>query len=117
MRPWSSSTKAHQPRGDVGAWELSSEAGLWVPALRWTGPQGVVAMGTKLNIILSVVMEMKPVQEFLILNPSKRGILEDILKDPWMNMGHERNQSLFVAQVSDFKDPNRLSDGVHGLTP
>ena len=33
----------------------------------------------------------KLLKKFLILNPSRRGTLEPIEKDPWMKTGHEAN--------------------------
>ncbi|XP_075401667.1 serine/threonine-protein kinase MARK2 isoform X1 [Tenrec ecaudatus] len=47
-------------------------------------------------------------KKFLILNPSKRGTLEQIMKDRWMNVGHEDDElKPYVEPVPDYKDPRR----------
>ncbi|KAF5922459.1 hypothetical protein HPG69_009503, partial [Diceros bicornis minor] len=43
--------------------------------------------------------------KFLILNPSKRGTLEEIVKNPWMNMGHEEELQPYTEPLPDYKDP------------
>uniref|UniRef100_A0A8C3S406 Microtubule affinity regulating kinase 2 n=1 Tax=Chelydra serpentina TaxID=8475 RepID=A0A8C3S406_CHESE len=47
-------------------------------------------------------------KKFLILNPSKRGTLEQIMKDRWMNVGHEDDElKPYLEPVPDYKDPRR----------
>ncbi|XP_018420864.1 PREDICTED: serine/threonine-protein kinase MARK2 isoform X4 [Nanorana parkeri] len=47
-------------------------------------------------------------KKFLILNPSKRGTLEQIMRDRWMNVGHEDDElKPYVEPVPDYKDPKR----------
>ncbi|EHB09211.1 Serine/threonine-protein kinase MARK2 [Heterocephalus glaber] len=47
-------------------------------------------------------------KKFLILNPSKRGTLEQIMKDRWMNVGHEDDElKPYVESLPDYKDPRR----------
>ncbi|KAJ8367303.1 hypothetical protein AAFF_G00321130 [Aldrovandia affinis] len=47
-------------------------------------------------------------KKFLILNPSKRGSLEQIMKDRWMNVGHEDEElKPYVEPQPDYKDPKR----------
>ncbi|XP_071657663.1 serine/threonine-protein kinase MARK2 isoform X2 [Patagioenas fasciata] len=47
-------------------------------------------------------------KKFLILNPTKRGTLEQIMKDRWMNVGHEDDElKPYVEPVPDYKDPRR----------
>ncbi|XP_051533801.1 serine/threonine-protein kinase MARK2-like isoform X13 [Myxocyprinus asiaticus] len=47
-------------------------------------------------------------KKFLILNPTKRGSLEQIMKDRWMNVGHEDDElKPFIEPQPDYKDPKR----------
>ncbi|XP_048853939.1 serine/threonine-protein kinase MARK2-like isoform X10 [Brienomyrus brachyistius] len=47
-------------------------------------------------------------KKFLILNPSKRGSLEQIMKDRWMNVGHDDEElKPYVEPTPDYKDPKR----------
>ncbi|XP_060951714.1 serine/threonine-protein kinase MARK2 isoform X3 [Limanda limanda] len=47
-------------------------------------------------------------KKFLILNPSKRGSLEQIMRDRWMNVGHEEEElKPFIEPQPDYKDPRR----------
>ncbi|XP_063800987.1 serine/threonine-protein kinase MARK2 isoform X7 [Pseudophryne corroboree] len=47
-------------------------------------------------------------KKFLILNPSKRGTLEQIMRDRWMNVGHEDDElKPYIEPVPDYKDPRR----------
>ncbi|XP_045919903.1 serine/threonine-protein kinase MARK2 isoform X5 [Micropterus dolomieu] len=47
-------------------------------------------------------------KKFLILNPSKRGSLEQIMRDRWMNVGHEDEElKPYIEPVPDYKDPRR----------
>ncbi|KAL7375045.1 hypothetical protein ABVT39_011103 [Epinephelus coioides] len=47
-------------------------------------------------------------KKFLILNPSKRGSLEQIMRDRWMNVGHEDEElKPYVEPQPDYKDPRR----------
>ncbi|XP_066438875.1 serine/threonine-protein kinase MARK2 isoform X8 [Eleutherodactylus coqui] len=47
-------------------------------------------------------------KKFLILNPSKRGTLEQIMRDRWMNVGHEDDElKPYIEPVPDYKDPKR----------
>ncbi|KAM4617543.1 serine/threonine-protein kinase MARK2 isoform 3-T4 [Discoglossus pictus] len=47
-------------------------------------------------------------KKFLILNPSKRGTLEQIMRDRWMNVGHEEDElKPYVEPIPDYKDPRR----------
>ncbi|XP_063293769.1 serine/threonine-protein kinase MARK2 isoform X2 [Pelobates fuscus] len=47
-------------------------------------------------------------KKFLILNPSKRGTLEQIMRDRWMNVGHEDDElKPYVEPTPDYKDPKR----------
>ncbi|XP_065104820.1 serine/threonine-protein kinase MARK2 isoform X6 [Paramisgurnus dabryanus] len=48
-------------------------------------------------------------KKFLILNPTKRGSLEQqIMRDRWMNVGHEEDElKPFIEPQPDYKDPRR----------
>uniref|UniRef100_A0A671S1D2 non-specific serine/threonine protein kinase n=1 Tax=Sinocyclocheilus anshuiensis TaxID=1608454 RepID=A0A671S1D2_9TELE len=48
-------------------------------------------------------------KKFLILNPTKRGSLEQqIMKDRWMNVGHEDDDlKPYIEPQPDYKDPRR----------
>uniref|UniRef100_A0A4W4HKA1 non-specific serine/threonine protein kinase n=1 Tax=Electrophorus electricus TaxID=8005 RepID=A0A4W4HKA1_ELEEL len=47
-------------------------------------------------------------KKFLILNPTKRGSLEQIMKDRWMNVGHEEEElKPYIEPSPDYKDPKR----------
>nr|XP_055056152.1 serine/threonine-protein kinase MARK2 isoform X1 [Misgurnus anguillicaudatus] len=48
-------------------------------------------------------------KKFLILNPTKRGSLEQqIMRDRWMNVGHEDDElKPFIEPQPDYKDPRR----------
>uniref|UniRef100_A0A8C6LVP2 non-specific serine/threonine protein kinase n=1 Tax=Nothobranchius furzeri TaxID=105023 RepID=A0A8C6LVP2_NOTFU len=47
-------------------------------------------------------------KKFLILNPSKRGSLEQIMRDRWMNVGHEDDElKPYIEPQPDYKDPRR----------
>ncbi|KAF4077319.1 hypothetical protein AMELA_G00206680 [Ameiurus melas] len=47
-------------------------------------------------------------KKFLILNPTKRGSLEQIMTDRWMNVGHEEEELMpYIEPQPDYKDPKR----------
>lgn len=47
-------------------------------------------------------------KKFLILNPTKRGSLEQIMKDRWMNVGYEDDDlKPYIEPQPDYKDPRR----------
>ncbi|KAJ8401718.1 hypothetical protein AAFF_G00376890 [Aldrovandia affinis] len=47
-------------------------------------------------------------KKFLILNPTKRGSLEQIMRDRWMNVGHEEEElKPYLEPQPDYKDPKR----------
>ncbi|XP_068164440.1 serine/threonine-protein kinase MARK2 isoform X7 [Antennarius striatus] len=47
-------------------------------------------------------------KKFLILNPSKRGSLEQIMRDRWMNVGYEEEElKPYIEPQPDYKDPRR----------
>ncbi|XP_071234615.1 serine/threonine-protein kinase MARK2 isoform X7 [Salvelinus alpinus] len=48
-------------------------------------------------------------KKFLILNPTKRGSLEQqIMKDRWMNVGHDEEElKPYIEPMPDYKDPKR----------
>ncbi|XP_007574656.1 serine/threonine-protein kinase MARK2 isoform X7 [Poecilia formosa] len=47
-------------------------------------------------------------KKFLILNPSKRGSLEQIMRDRWMNVGYEEDElKPYIEPLPDYKDPRR----------
>ncbi|XP_041099331.1 serine/threonine-protein kinase MARK2 isoform X2 [Polyodon spathula] len=47
-------------------------------------------------------------KKFLILNPGKRGSLEQIMRDRWMNVGHEDEElKPYIEPMPDYKDPKR----------
>ncbi|MEQ2239124.1 Map microtubule affinity-regulating kinase [Ilyodon furcidens] len=47
-------------------------------------------------------------KKFLILNPSKRGSLEQIMRDRWMNVGCEEDElKPYIEPQPDYKDPKR----------
>uniref|UniRef100_A0A8C1FBM4 non-specific serine/threonine protein kinase n=1 Tax=Cyprinus carpio carpio TaxID=630221 RepID=A0A8C1FBM4_CYPCA len=47
-------------------------------------------------------------KKLLILNPTKRGSLEQIMKDRWMNVGHEDDElKPYIEPQPDYKDPKR----------
>ncbi|XP_069772592.1 MAP/microtubule affinity-regulating kinase 3a isoform X3 [Narcine bancroftii] len=49
-------------------------------------------------------------KRFLVLNPSKRGTLEQIMKDRWINAGHDDDDELrpYVEPDLDIADPKRI---------
>ncbi|XDV38884.1 hypothetical protein PO909_008210 [Leuciscus waleckii] len=54
-------------------------------------------------------------KKFLILNPTKRGSLEQIMKDRWMNVGHEDDEMKpYIEPQPDYKDPKRT--GQHSIS-
>nr|XP_033792767.1 serine/threonine-protein kinase MARK1 isoform X6 [Geotrypetes seraphini]XP_033792768.1 serine/threonine-protein kinase MARK1 isoform X6 [Geotrypetes seraphini]XP_033792769.1 serine/threonine-protein kinase MARK1 isoform X6 [Geotrypetes seraphini]XP_033792773.1 serine/threonine-protein kinase MARK1 isoform X6 [Geotrypetes seraphini] len=48
-------------------------------------------------------------KKLLVLNPIKRGSLEQIMKDRWMNVGHEEEElKPYIEPEPDFKDSKRI---------
>ncbi|XP_066503386.1 serine/threonine-protein kinase MARK1 isoform X2 [Hoplias malabaricus] len=48
-------------------------------------------------------------KKLLVLNPGKRGSLEQIMKDRWMNVGHEEEElKPYVEPEPDFSDTKRI---------
>ncbi|XP_022525179.2 serine/threonine-protein kinase MARK1 isoform X1 [Astyanax mexicanus] len=48
-------------------------------------------------------------KKLLVLNPGKRGSLEQIMKDRWMNVGHEEEElKPYTEPESDFSDTKRI---------
>ncbi|XP_062405054.1 serine/threonine-protein kinase MARK1 isoform X1 [Sardina pilchardus] len=48
-------------------------------------------------------------KKLLVLNPGKRGSLEQIMKDRWMNVGHEEEElTPYTEPEPDFNDPDRI---------
>uniref|UniRef100_S4RAB7 MAP/microtubule affinity-regulating kinase 3 n=1 Tax=Petromyzon marinus TaxID=7757 RepID=S4RAB7_PETMA len=48
-------------------------------------------------------------KRFLVLNPAKRGSLEQIMKDRWMNVGHEEDElKPYVEPTLDINDTKRI---------
>jgi len=48
-------------------------------------------------------------KKFLVLNPAKRASLEAIMKDKWMNMGHEEDELKPYSEPEiDLSDPKRI---------
>jgi len=48
-------------------------------------------------------------KKFLVLNPSRRASLEQIMKDKWMNMGHEEEELIpFKEAEADLSDQKRI---------
>uniref|UniRef100_A0A8B9JUE3 non-specific serine/threonine protein kinase n=1 Tax=Astyanax mexicanus TaxID=7994 RepID=A0A8B9JUE3_ASTMX len=48
-------------------------------------------------------------RRFLVLNPTKRCTLEQIMKDKWMNVGHEGDElKPHVEPVENYNDPDRI---------
>ncbi|CAG9530130.1 unnamed protein product, partial [Cercopithifilaria johnstoni] len=49
-------------------------------------------------------------KKFLVLNPARRGTLEAIMKDRWMNIGYEDDElKPYVEPAKDVKDENRIA--------
>ncbi|EJD73944.1 CAMK/CAMKL/MARK protein kinase, partial [Loa loa] len=49
-------------------------------------------------------------KKFLVLNPARRGTLETIMKDRWMNIGYEDDElKPYVEPPKDVKDENRIA--------
>ncbi|XP_078283779.1 serine/threonine-protein kinase MARK2-like isoform X2 [Rhinoraja longicauda] len=47
-------------------------------------------------------------KKFLVLNPAKRGSLEQIMRDRWMNVGHEEDElKPYTDPEPNYKDPCR----------
>ena len=44
-------------------------------------------------------------KKFLILNPSERGTLAEIAKDPQMNRDHEEELKPHIKPPPDYRDP------------
>ncbi|KAI2664581.1 MAP/microtubule affinity-regulating kinase 4 [Labeo rohita] len=50
-------------------------------------------------------------RRFLVLNPSKRCTLEQVMKDKWMNAGYEGDElKPHVEPAEDYSDPNRIGE-------
>ena len=50
-------------------------------------------------------------KKFLVLNPSKRASLENIMKDKWMNMGYEDDElKPYSEPEPDYKDLKRIGE-------
>uniref|UniRef100_A0A3B3Z6S1 non-specific serine/threonine protein kinase n=1 Tax=Periophthalmus magnuspinnatus TaxID=409849 RepID=A0A3B3Z6S1_9GOBI len=48
-------------------------------------------------------------KKLLVLNPVKRGSLEQIMKDHWMNVGHEEEElKPYIEPEADFSDTSRI---------
>lgn len=48
-------------------------------------------------------------KKFLVLNPSKRMNLENIMRDKWMNLGHEEDElNPYLEPSADINDPARI---------
>ena len=48
-------------------------------------------------------------KKFLVLNPARRASLEAIMKDKWMNMGHEEDELIpFKEPPQDIGDQRRI---------
>ncbi|KAK7901288.1 hypothetical protein WMY93_018057 [Mugilogobius chulae] len=48
-------------------------------------------------------------KKLLVLNPVKRGSLEQIMKDHWMNVGHEEEElKPYIEPEADFNDTSRI---------
>ncbi|XP_056147305.1 serine/threonine-protein kinase MARK1-like isoform X7 [Lampris incognitus] len=48
-------------------------------------------------------------KKLLVLNPVKRGSLEQIMKDHWMNVGHEEEElKPYIEPETDFNDSSRI---------
>uniref|UniRef100_A0A672GLX9 non-specific serine/threonine protein kinase n=1 Tax=Salarias fasciatus TaxID=181472 RepID=A0A672GLX9_SALFA len=48
-------------------------------------------------------------KKLLVLNPVKRGSLEQIMKDHWMNVGHEEEElKPYIEPEADFTDSSRI---------
>ncbi|XP_030637165.1 MAP/microtubule affinity-regulating kinase 4 isoform X2 [Chanos chanos] len=58
-------------------------------------------------------------RRFLVLNPSKRCTLEQVMKDKWMNTGYEGDElKPHVEPAEDYSDPHRIEVMVGmGFTP
>uniref|UniRef100_A0A671KSJ8 non-specific serine/threonine protein kinase n=1 Tax=Sinocyclocheilus anshuiensis TaxID=1608454 RepID=A0A671KSJ8_9TELE len=58
-------------------------------------------------------------RRFLVLNPSKRCTLEQVMKDKWMNTGYEADElKPHIEPVEDYSDANRIEIMVGmGFTP
>uniref|UniRef100_A0A667ZB12 non-specific serine/threonine protein kinase n=1 Tax=Myripristis murdjan TaxID=586833 RepID=A0A667ZB12_9TELE len=58
-------------------------------------------------------------RRFLVLNPSKRCTLEQVMKDKWINTGYEGEElKPHVEPVEDYSDPSRIEVMVGmGFTP
>ncbi|VDN03325.1 unnamed protein product [Thelazia callipaeda] len=48
-------------------------------------------------------------KRFLVLNPARRGTLEAIMKDRWMNIGYDDELKPYVEPTKDVKDENRIA--------
>jgi MAP/microtubule affinity-regulating kinase len=49
-------------------------------------------------------------KKFLVLNPARRGTLEMIMRDKWMNMGYEGEDELrpYTEPPKDVRDERRI---------
>lgn len=63
-------------------------------------------------------------KKLLIFNPIKGSPLEEIIKDSWMNMGHEEELTPYTELLPDYKDPGQTQlmvsmgytwEGIHDL--
>ncbi|XP_024943050.1 serine/threonine-protein kinase MARK2 isoform X6 [Cephus cinctus] len=55
-------------------------------------------------------------KKFLVLNPTKRASLENIMKDKWMNMGYEEDElKPYLEPEPDYKDHKRIGESAKAL--
>ncbi|XP_044575670.1 serine/threonine-protein kinase MARK2-like isoform X7 [Cotesia glomerata] len=55
-------------------------------------------------------------KKFLVLNPTKRASLENIMKDKWMNMGYEDDElKPYLEPEPDYKDHKRIGESAKAL--
>ncbi|KAL6427359.1 hypothetical protein ACFW04_008725 [Cataglyphis niger] len=55
-------------------------------------------------------------KKFLVLNPTKRASLENIMKDKWMNMGYEDDElKPYLEPEPDYRDHKRIGESAKAL--
>ncbi|KAK5854054.1 hypothetical protein PBY51_015157 [Eleginops maclovinus] len=83
-----------------------------ITALRRTESEGAEGEGPagkyRIPFYMSTDCE-NLLKKLLVLNPVKRGSLEQIMKDHWMNVGHEEEElKPYIEPETDFADSSRI---------
>lgn len=82
--------------GSLGVTLYAVVGGHQVSVLQWTELlQSFQSRYIPHSLYMS--MEYEHLKKFLLPNPSKRGTSEEIMRDPWVNVGYEEELKLHLA--------------------